>query len=314
VDLVTASWLLLGSPTWKKILERKVRALALPRCPSCGDFWPRDGEDKCRCGEARCRDCGERHHMPATCSSYKLAVDLARQDYRWKLEVEVRPCPKCGECWEKSHGCNHMRCASCREDFCWGCGRQGRLHHGGYCGSLTVPLDTRAFFTSFMGLSEKRLEALQRGNNRLKHEEANKDKQSCGCQVCRTPIQVNPHQVAREVWKKSEPDQYFHHTRRYRNDLEQLPEFGTVEKAVKQSVSTLHRAKNFIKFGFFLEQSEAMENQLLLERLERVMEQLELHVSGTREGKSAGAWKARLKALTRSLNQKMTRITLMHVN
>ena len=55
---------------------------------------------------------------------------------------------------------------------------------------------------------------------------------------------------------KFEPDYYFRHTRRYKNDLEQLPEFGTVEQAVVQAVSTLHRAKSFVKFGFFLEQSE----------------------------------------------------------
>ena len=183
---------------------------------------------------------------------------------------------------------------------------------------MIVPLETRHFFTSFMGLSEKRLEVLQRGNNRLRHEETNRDKQrqgfSCSCQVCRGPIQVNPRKVAREVWRKFEPDHYFRHTRRYRNDLEQLPVFGTVEQAVVQAVSTLHRAKTFVKFGFFLEQSEAREKQLLLERLERVVEQLELHVTGAREGKLAWAWKTRLNALTGSLNQKMTSMMVQHIN
>ena len=66
-------------------------------------------------------------------------------------------------------------------------------------GSLTATFETRTFFTSFMGWYAKRLDIFQRGHTILKHEETNKDRGQVQVPGFQAPIQVNPHQVSREV-------------------------------------------------------------------------------------------------------------------
>lgn len=41
---------------------------------------------------------------------------------QWK-NVHTRQCPTCSTAIEKNGGCNHVRCAKCRSEFCWACMR-----------------------------------------------------------------------------------------------------------------------------------------------------------------------------------------------
>lgn len=49
-------------------------------------------------------------------------------------QVEVKRCPRCQEAFVKEgdDSCDHMRCSSCRWEFCWTClaDRNAILHHG----------------------------------------------------------------------------------------------------------------------------------------------------------------------------------------
>ena len=53
-------------------------------------------------------------------TSAGTAADAATQ--RWK-NTNTRPCPRCASPITKDGGCNHVRCAKCRADFCWACMR-----------------------------------------------------------------------------------------------------------------------------------------------------------------------------------------------
>ena len=41
---------------------------------------------------------------------------------KW-IKANTKPCPnkKCLKPIEKNQGCNHMKCAQCKTDFCWLC-------------------------------------------------------------------------------------------------------------------------------------------------------------------------------------------------
>jgi len=94
---------------------------------------------RCACGFQFCFDCGRESHSPATCSQIEAwneaivsaeeagGVQAApRQEQReamakrWILK-NSRPCPSCKAPIEKTEGCNHMVCSSCRHEFCWAC-------------------------------------------------------------------------------------------------------------------------------------------------------------------------------------------------
>ena len=53
-------------------------------------------------------------------ASAGTAADAATQ--RWK-NTNTRPCPRCASPIMKDGGCNHVKCAKCRADFCWACMR-----------------------------------------------------------------------------------------------------------------------------------------------------------------------------------------------
>ena len=121
----------------------------LARCRRCARVArrrdPAVRRADCVCGARYCWGCGEPDHAPATCaelarySHYARVVAASRSQER---EVEVRPCPRCGQLWEKTYGCNHMTCPPpCNASFCWGCGRDQAAHPGYMCGGIKVPLE-----------------------------------------------------------------------------------------------------------------------------------------------------------------------------
>lgn len=65
----------------------------------------------------------------------KVACPMCETDFRFLkdreedkncevwLKLHTRPCPRCHAPIEKQGGCNHMKCTSCRLNFCWACMR-----------------------------------------------------------------------------------------------------------------------------------------------------------------------------------------------
>ena len=148
-------------------------------------------------------------------------------------------CPKCGECWEKIEGCSKMVCGRCWQNFCWGCGKPDcRPDHvfEAVCGYATLTLEKRNFFISgFMGLSDGRLQAIERGAARLNQVETKCSHCKGIYKIwCRKKINLNLRQVTREVWKIYEPNHIFHYTRRNKKHLEKLPELGRIDGRSKK--------------------------------------------------------------------------------
>ena len=168
VDLVTAAFILTRHqshfPSWQTFLELSIKALPFHSCHRCHRPSYLSDRTHCPCGELRCLACGLRDHWPASCADFALSLQLAKEDLSTsRLEVLVRTCPRCHECWEKSYGCNHMFCTLCRTSFCWGCGKEGSKH-GVYCGDMESPLETKVVYTSgLFGLSSERLGAIEVG-------------------------------------------------------------------------------------------------------------------------------------------------------
>ncbi len=53
----------------------------------------------------------------------KVLSRVSKRDRNW-IEKNTVGCPKCGFCYEKSEGCNHMICSKCQPPvhFCYLCG------------------------------------------------------------------------------------------------------------------------------------------------------------------------------------------------
>lgn len=111
-------------------------------CPrGCGRAVLFDASgDGARCAEARCDcddsnrfcgRCGLDAHAPATCADAVTWVRKREEDATVAADAAVAakvkrcPNPACGCAVEKNGGCNYMRCASCREFWCWHCGAWG---------------------------------------------------------------------------------------------------------------------------------------------------------------------------------------------
>ncbi|CAL2034204.1 unnamed protein product [Caenorhabditis brenneri] len=92
----------------------------------------------CSCGSVFCFLCRSDAHHPATCHQLRLweaqRLNPERMALFWIL-LNTRECPRCYIPIQKNGGCNHMKCAGCRNEYCWDCLRNWKTHSGG----CTVP-------------------------------------------------------------------------------------------------------------------------------------------------------------------------------
>ncbi|PON70170.1 E3 ubiquitin ligase RBR family [Parasponia andersonii] len=110
--------------------RRKIKWCPAPGCDYAVDFFDfvgnyRRGFDVyCRCSFNFCWNCNEEAHRPVDCDTvakWNMKNKDESENANWIL-VNTKPCPQCKRVIEKSHGCNHMRCAPpCRYEFCWHC-------------------------------------------------------------------------------------------------------------------------------------------------------------------------------------------------
>jgi hypothetical protein len=103
---------------------------ALQFCPSpdCGFVYrtSQDGKSvQCKvCLTHICTTCCVPQHLRLSCMEYRAAHvhdDIQKSFDRWRLENNVKDCPKCRAPIQKMSGCNHMVCAVCCSHLCWLC-------------------------------------------------------------------------------------------------------------------------------------------------------------------------------------------------
>ncbi|KZS95521.1 hypothetical protein SISNIDRAFT_408413 [Sistotremastrum niveocremeum HHB9708] len=91
-------------------------------CPCI--YRPTEEEDHAiRCPSCLALICTSCHteHEGLSCAEYREQTSgYAEANRKWRLEHDVRPCPKCGMEMEKNGGCNHMTCL-CGAHICWIC-------------------------------------------------------------------------------------------------------------------------------------------------------------------------------------------------
>ena len=75
------------------------------------------------CNSSYCFKCGGEYHAPTDCKTIKLWLTKCADDSETAnyISAHTKDCPQCGTCIEKNGGCNHMKCYSCKHEFCWMC-------------------------------------------------------------------------------------------------------------------------------------------------------------------------------------------------
>lgn len=128
-DKLKYSRYLLRSYVEDSYRRRKIKWCPAPGCDYAVDFFDFAGNRRgfdvfCRCSYNFCWNCNEEAHRPVDCDTvakWNLKNKDESENQNWIL-VNTKPCPQCKRLIEKSHGCNHMRCAPpCRYEFCWHC-------------------------------------------------------------------------------------------------------------------------------------------------------------------------------------------------
>ncbi|ODQ67975.1 IBR domain-containing protein [Nadsonia fulvescens var. elongata DSM 6958] len=101
-----------------------------PDCDSAVECLVRDYELKttvpsvtCANGHSFCFGCSLEDHQPCLCALVKLWLQKSQDDSEtanW-IKANTKECSKCHAPIEKNGGCNHMKCKTCRHEFCWIC-------------------------------------------------------------------------------------------------------------------------------------------------------------------------------------------------
>lgn len=97
------------------------------QCPHCDHSQVCHGPEvpQCvciACDRPFCFTHGNTHDAGMSCTQYdKQQVRADKRNHRMIKRISKR-CPQCQSPVEKNGGCNHMRCVTCRTDFCWLCG------------------------------------------------------------------------------------------------------------------------------------------------------------------------------------------------
>ena len=100
-------------------------------------------EVTCDCGFTFCFACKNEGHLPVNCEGYKKWQEKNSSgsgNVTW-ITANTRPCPKCKKPIEKNQGCNHMICSQCKQEFCWLCMGNWKVHNMNYsCNKINQEL------------------------------------------------------------------------------------------------------------------------------------------------------------------------------
>lgn len=106
-----------------QIHQKDLQYCPSPDCPTIYNVTANGKVVTCHmCLASICTTCQTVSHDGLTCDESKYMVT---EDYKafqqWKVENDVRDCPRCKTAIEKTYGCNHMECRSCTAHICWFC-------------------------------------------------------------------------------------------------------------------------------------------------------------------------------------------------
>lgn len=103
-----------------------------------------------KCLTSYCFKCGCEYHAPTDCKTIKLWLTKCADDSETAnyISSHTKDCPACGTCIEKNGGCNHMKCYSCKFEFCWMC-------LGMYLLQLWQTVQTKLFFSRHLENARK---------------------------------------------------------------------------------------------------------------------------------------------------------------
>ncbi|CAM9435052.1 unnamed protein product, partial [Ectocarpus fasciculatus] len=119
--------LLVDKMTYQKFITFK-EAKSNPNmrvCGSCGHHCYGSKEDPsitCECGAQFCF-LHDLAHPNVSCAVYASRIRKTELESDCLVRRITKKCPSCHADTIKNGGCNHMTCASCRENWCWICGR-----------------------------------------------------------------------------------------------------------------------------------------------------------------------------------------------
>lgn len=81
---------------------------------------------RCSCGEHFCYKHGNAHAAGVPCEVHETQIREADgASYELIASMETKECPSCGIAVDRAAGCNHVVCPSCKNDFCFRCGKGG---------------------------------------------------------------------------------------------------------------------------------------------------------------------------------------------
>jgi hypothetical protein len=95
--------------------------------PDCDRFYRCSEEaiatafDCDHCLASICTACHSTAHEGETCKEARAGRDGTDEFADWKSKNDARDCPNCSTSIQKSEGCDHMTCGSCRAHICWQC-------------------------------------------------------------------------------------------------------------------------------------------------------------------------------------------------
>ena len=71
------------------------------------------------CGKGYCFSHSIAHGPDKSCEQYEREKMQENALNQAKISSMAKKCPQCGIPIQKNGGCNHMKCSSCKCNFCW---------------------------------------------------------------------------------------------------------------------------------------------------------------------------------------------------
>lgn len=111
----------------KKIIANDTNMKFCP-IPNCEGFGKRKNKKEkyitCSEGHKFCFHCLKKWHGWKSCQN-----EIDKDFEKYKKSKLLKKCPKCKYWTEKFSGCNHMKCQSCKYEWCWICRQHYDSNH-----------------------------------------------------------------------------------------------------------------------------------------------------------------------------------------
>ena len=118
---------------WKDSNYKNGGDLVPCQTPDCQGMGFKDSKtrNKYKCPECKkwqCLSCKTPWHHKMSCEQYQNSLQKEKISTgldNLQLEGKLQACPKCDAKYEKTYGCDHIKCRNCATHFCYQCGEAG---------------------------------------------------------------------------------------------------------------------------------------------------------------------------------------------